>query len=102
MTTPVTTQQRHPWRAAARTALEVALALAALLIAVGPLLADFIEQFWPGSPAVPWIAAAVVFVSSLAALLARLAALPQVDALLERLKLGSSPAAATHDDTTPA
>ena len=98
MTVPVTTQQRHPWIAAIRTALEVALPLAALaayaFIEAGPELAAFVDQFWPGSPVGAWILAAVVFVSGAAGLLARLAALPKVDAFLQRFfKLGSSPAA---------
>lgn len=94
MTVPVTTQQRHPWRAAVRTALEVALVLATAAIAAGPLIAEFVEQTWPGSPVVAWITAAVAFLAGLSGLLARLAALPAVDEALQRiLNLGSSPAA---------
>jgi hypothetical protein len=92
MPAPITTQQRHPWRAAVRTTLEVALVLATAAIAAGPLIADFIESTWPGSPVVAWITAGVAFLASLSGLLARLAALPAVDAALQRiLKLGSAP-----------
>lgn len=92
MTIPTTTQQRYPWRAFMRTALEVALVLTTAAIAGGPLIADFVETTWPGSPVVAWIIAAVAFLSSLSGLLARLAALPAVDAALQRLvRLGSAP-----------
>lgn len=91
-TTPATTQQAHPWRAAARTAIEVALVLAAAAVAAGPLVAEFVEMFWPGSPVVAWIIAAIAFLSTLSGLLAKLAALPAVDAALQRiLRLGSAP-----------
>ncbi|QUW18905.1 hypothetical protein [Agrococcus sp. Marseille-Q4369] len=98
MTVPVTTQQRYPWKAALRTAIETAIPLVGLValafIAAGPELAAFADQFWPGTPIGAWIVAAVTFVSASAGLLARLAALPQVDALMQRIfKLGSSPAA---------
>ena len=87
-----TTQQIHPWRAAIRTTLEVALVLTAAAIAAGPFIAEFVEQFWPGSPVVGWIIAAVAFLSALSGLLAKLAALPAVDAALQRiLKIGSAP-----------
>lgn len=87
-----TTQQQHPWRAAVRTAVEVAIVLVTAAIAAGPYIGEFVEQFWPGSPVVAWIAAAVVFLSALSGLLAKLAALPAVDAALQRvLNIGSSP-----------
>lgn len=91
-----TTQQQHPWIAAVRTALQTAIPLVALaafaLIEAGPEIAAFVDQFWPGSPVVAWILGAVVFLSGAAGLLARLAALPRVDALLQRiLRIGSAP-----------
>lgn len=96
MTIPVTTQQRHPWRAALRTAIETAIPLAGLaalaFIAAGPELAAFADQFWPGTPIAAWIVAAVTFVSAAAGMLARIAALPAVDALLQRVfRIGSAP-----------
>lgn len=94
-----TTQQQHPWRATARTVVQVALTLTAAAIAVGPLLADFIDQQWPGSPAAAWIIGAVAFLSALSGLLARIAALPAIDRVLELVGLGSAPEVAPHDDT---
>lgn len=91
---PVTTstQQAHPWRAAIRTAVQVAAVLIAAAIVAGPEISLFIEQFWPGSPVPAWIAAAVAFLAGLSGLLARLAALPAVDRLLEHIfRLGSAP-----------
>ena len=86
-----TTQQQHPWRAAIRTAIQVAVVLVAAAVAAGPDLSLFVEQFWPGSPVIGWIAAAVTFLAALSGLLARLAALPAVDRVLELLRLGSAP-----------
>lgn len=91
-----TTQQQHPWIAAVRTTIQTAIPLIMLatfaLIEAGPEIAAFIDQFWPGSPVAAWILGAVVFLSGAAGLLARLAALPRVDALLQRIfKLGSAP-----------
>ncbi|WAC65197.1 hypothetical protein OVA14_07290 [Agrococcus sp. SL85] len=96
MTIPATTQQAHPWRAAWRTAVEVGAVLSAAAIAAGPLLSDFVAHFWPGSAVVPWIAGTIAFLSALAGLLAKLAALPQVDRLLELLRLGSAPGVGRH------
>lgn len=89
---PTTTQQRYPWKAALRTVIQTAIPLGLAAIAAGPLLAEFVEQTWPGSPVVAWITAGVAFLSSVSGLLARLAALPAVDAALQHLlRLGSAP-----------
>ncbi|MGO3649499.1 hypothetical protein [Agrococcus casei] len=86
------TQQQHPWRSAARTALQTAVVLVAAAIVAGPEIAAFVEQFWPRSPVPAWIAAAVAFLSAASGLLARLSALPAVDRLLEHIvRLGSAP-----------
>lgn len=70
--------------------------LSAAAIVAAPLVSDFIEHFWPRSPVVPWIAGSIAFLSALAGLLAKLAALPQVDRLLELLRLGSAPGVGRH------
>lgn len=93
---PATTQQAHPWRAALRTALQVAvtlgivvpLALAALDETLGDLLpAETRATIWA-------VGGGIVAVS---AFLARLMAIPQVDRLLKSLGLSSSP---SPDDAT--
>lgn len=89
----LTTQQQHPWRASLRTALQVASVLTAAAIVAAPVLVDFIEQFWPGSPVAAWIVGGIAVLSAASAALARIAALPQVDAVLELIGLGSAPEA---------
>lgn len=90
-----TTQQLHPWHAVRRTIVETILPMVALIgvafIAAGPEIAAFVEAYWPGSPLAVWILGAVAFVAGLAGLLAKLAALPAVDRLLQHIGLGSTP-----------
>ncbi|MCL2089834.1 MAG: hypothetical protein FWH11_01180 [Micrococcales bacterium] len=89
----MTPQQTHPWRAAARTAAQVLVAVPAVLTTlalVGDLVArdDLLPAGWGA-----WLAAAAVTCSALAGLLARVMAVPAVDAWLDRaLHLGSAPA----------
>ncbi len=91
MTTAQTTQQSHPWRAAARTAAQVLLAVPAVLATVAAVLvvigeSDALPAAWAA-----WAAGAAVTVSALAGLLARIMAIPAVDAWLSRLRLSSAP-----------
>jgi len=91
-----TTQQQHPWRAALRTAVQVFVALpTALLVLAGILtivaqdaFAKYLPDGW-----VAWLIAAAAFCAALAALLARLMAVPAVDAWLKRVGLASGPQA---------
>lgn len=89
MSTP--TQVVHPWRAALRTGAQTFLAAAAALVAVVPLLTEFIEQFWPGSPVVAYIVGGAAFVGALATLVTRITALEAVNGLLTRIGLGAGP-----------
>lgn len=85
------TQTVYPWKAALRTGLQVVTSALVLIALIGPLLADFIEQQFPGSPVVAWIAAGVAFCAGLSALIARIMALPQVNAALTAVGLGATP-----------
>lgn len=89
MTTP--TQVAHPWRATARTAAAVAVGALTALVAVLPIVQDFVEAVAPGSPVVAWIAGATVVVASLSAAVTRIMALSAVNDLLARFGLGAQP-----------
>lgn len=71
------TQVQHPWRASVRTAIQTAIALAALL----PLIV--------AASGIPETSAAVAGALAVAAGVTRVMALPQVDALLSRWGLGA-------------
>lgn len=95
-TTPVTTQQQHPWRAAARSFVGVLVALPAALLVISVVLAviaqDAFAQYLPEAW-VAWLLAGSAFVATLAGLLSRIMAIPAVDRALERIRLGSAPVA---------
>lgn len=82
------TQIEHPWRASLRTAFQTALAALFALIAFLPLVAEFVREVAPDSPLVGVILGVVAVLSSLALLITRAMALPQVNKLLTRLGLG--------------
>lgn len=96
MATLVTTQQQHPWRAAARSFVGGLIAApAGLLILSGVLaliaqdtFAQYLPETWPA-----WLLAASAFFATLAGLLSRIMAIPAVDRALERIRLGSAPVA---------
>jgi hypothetical protein len=88
---PAPTQTVYPWKAALRTGIQVLLSALVLIALIGPLLADFIEEQFPGSPVVAWIVGAVAFCSALGALIARIMALPQVNVALTAIGLGATP-----------
>ncbi len=98
----MTTQQSHPWRAAARTAAQVLVAVPAALAAVAAVLVvvgetDALPPAW-----VAWAAGAAVTISALAGMLARIMALPAVDGWLAKLRLSSAPAGGPDDDEADA
>jgi len=92
-----TTQQAHPWRAAARSAVGVLVALPAVLLGIAGVLAlvaqDEFARYLPDGWAA-WLLAASLFVAALAGLLSRIMAYPAVDQALEHFRLGSAPALA--------
>lgn len=68
------TQERHPWRATIRTAVQVLVGLVALV----PVLASEVAETFP--EAAPWLAVPV----AVSGLVARLMAHPAVDAFLTK------------------
>lgn len=84
-------QVSYPWRAAVRTGVQTLLGALAVLVTGAPLVTDFIEQFWPGSPVGAWIVGAAALAGGVATLITRIMALESVNRLLTRLGLGATP-----------
>ena len=89
MTTP--TQIAHPWRATVRTFAAVAVAALAALVAVLPVVQDFVNEVAPGSPVAAWIAGATVVVAALSGAVTRIMALASVNDFLAKVGLGAQP-----------
>lgn len=85
------TQVALPWRTAIRTGAQAFLAFAGVAIIAAPLVSDFVDQFWPGSPVVGWIAVGAAFVGALAVLVTRIMAIEGVNRALESIGLGATP-----------
>lgn len=88
---PEPTQVAFPWKATIRTGIQTFLSVAGILALVAPMLQEFIDQFWPGSPVIAWIGTAAVFTAALAALITRIMAIPAVNDLLTKIGLGATP-----------
>lgn len=96
MSDRTTTQQQHPARAAVRTAVQGFLGTLFTLGLVLPVAAsivatDLAAYLPPGWGA--WLIAAAAFVAAVAGVVARIMAIPGVDAALKRLGLSSGPEA---------
>jgi len=85
------TQVAHPWKAAVRTAIQTFLAVAAIATLALPYVLEFVEQFWPGSPAIAIVVGGGAFIAALAGLLTRIMAIPAVNDLLTVIGLGAEP-----------
>lgn len=88
------TQQAYPRRAAVRTAAQnivsAILALGVVLPLAVQIVGDELGDWIPG-PVLVWLVGAAAFMAALAAALARIMAIPQVDAWLQRWGLSSVP-----------
>lgn len=85
------TQNAHPWRASLRTAGSIGIALLAALAVIGPEIVAFVEEQFPGSPAVGIVAAGSAFVVGLSAVVNRIALLGPVADFLAKIGLGPAP-----------
>ena len=101
MTTPVTTQQQHPLRAAVRTFFQSWLPqLLAALVVIPLIIEAVVDEVNKHGVILPdWLGLAFAGILTAcaitSAILARIMAIPAVDRLLERvLLLGSAPNAA--------
>lgn len=89
MDTP--TQVVHPWRTSIRTGVQAFLGALGLLVLIAPLIQEFVEQFWPDSPVVAWIAGGAAFAGAISTLITRIMALPGVNDFLTKYGLGANP-----------
>lgn len=92
-TTPKTTQERFPWKAAIRTAIQAGIPTL-FLIALTAILEEttkFITDLSPDSQIAGYAVAATAFVSGLSALNARIMATPAVNEFLTKIGLGAEP-----------
>lgn len=84
-------QVSYPWRAAIRTGAQTFLAALGVLVLAAPVLTDFVNQFWPDSPVVAWIATGAAFAGAVSTLITRLMALEPVNGFLTKLGMGATP-----------
>ncbi|PZR55212.1 hypothetical protein DNL40_02250 [Xylanimonas oleitrophica] len=92
--TPVTTQQAHPQRATWRTVVQGILSTVIVLGVVAPAVAAILGEelgHLLGEHAVATITAVGAGIAAVGGALARIMAIPAVDAWLQRLHLSSDP-----------
>jgi hypothetical protein len=92
------TQQAHPVRASWRTAAQTVLSVILVLGVIAPLVAGILtEELGEHLPAswLAWVVAAATLLAAVSAALARIMAIPAVDAWLRHLGLSSTPRPAT-------
>lgn len=80
----------HPWRATLRTVLQVGVPAVLVLVVVLPeVLTVLVEELGAQLPAgvTAFLVAAAAFITALAGALARIAAIPRVNAWLGRFRL---------------
>ncbi|WP_130012127.1 hypothetical protein [Serinicoccus sediminis] len=101
------TQTRHPWRAVVRTSLQVGVpAVLALGLVVPEVVRIVLEEVGARTDVPDWLRVALLgtaaVVTAVSAILARVMAIPQVEALLERVRalswMAAEPPAARHTD----
>jgi len=88
------TQVEHPWRTALRTAVQVGIpALLGLGVVVPEVISIVLEEFGESMPAAVriWLLGAGALITSAAAVLTRIMAIPAVDAFLTRWGVGANP-----------
>ncbi len=95
------TQQAHPvrasWRTAAQTVISVVLVLGVVAPLVAAILHDELGEYLPDAW-LAWVVAAGAVLAAVAAALARIMAIPAVDAWLRHLGLSSTPRVVVPDD----
>ncbi|MGW6228946.1 hypothetical protein ACWFQT_17720 [Cellulosimicrobium cellulans] len=96
MTTP--TQQTYPgrasWRTAAQTVISVVLVLGVVAPLVAAILQDELGEYLPEAW-LAWVVGAAAVLAAVSAALARIMAIPAVDAWLRHLGLSSTPTGAS-------
>jgi hypothetical protein len=85
-----TTQQQHPWRAVARTALAVLVGVGIVVPAVVTILTTQLDVYL-SAEVKAWLIGASGLAVAVSGAVTRIIAIPAVDAWLKRLGLSSSP-----------
>lgn len=94
----IPSQVVHPWKASIRTFLQVLIPTISLVLAVGPevlrILAEHLKGQLPDG-VIAWLLAAALFLAAVSAAIARIMAIPQVNAALGRIRLDAGSATIT-------
>lgn len=77
-------QVEYPWRAAARTGVQVIVSLALLWPLVQPAVDELLAALALPGPVAAWVAGAITVVGAVSTFIARLSALPAVDTFVQR------------------
>jgi hypothetical protein len=96
MSTPITTaptQVAHPFKAVLRTIFQNIVVWVPAAILAAPMLSDFIEANFPGTPVPAAIITGTAFLIALTGLVARLMAIPQINDAFTKVGLGAEPKA---------
>lgn len=102
----VASQVAHPWKAVARTIVQVVIPLVIVIGAIIPALVESVPTW--DLPAdfeakiMPALLAISAFVTAMAAILAKVMANPSVNSILTKISLGATPKSGTTDDGTEA
>ncbi|MFJ2518639.1 hypothetical protein ACIOWF_06675 [Cellulosimicrobium cellulans] len=95
------TQQAHPvrasWRTAAQAVVSVVLVLGLVAPLVAAILSDELDGYLPDRW-LAWVVGAAAVLAAVSAALARIMAIPAVDAWLRHLGLSSTPTVAPDND----
>lgn len=98
--TTTSTQQTHPgrasWRTAAQTVISVVLVLGVVAPLVAAILHDELGGYLPDAW-LAWVVGAAAVLAAVSAALARVMAIPAVDAWLRHIGLSSTPSLAEPD-----
>ena len=101
------TQTRHPWRAVVRTTLQVGVPVVLALGIVVPEVVQIVLEEIGARADVPdwlrvWLLGTAAVVTGVSAVLARIMAIPQVEAFLERVRglswMAAEPSSGRHID----
>lgn len=93
------TQQAHPWKATVRTAVQTFIPLVLALMLAGPEILEAFADVPTEGAAWATLGGIAVGLAAVAGALARLSAIPAVEALLIKLGLGTG--AETEDEIAP-
>jgi hypothetical protein len=89
--TPAPTQVTHPFKAVLRTIFQNIIVWVPAVILAAPMLSEFIEENFPGTPVPAAIIAVTAFLISATGFVARLMAIPAINSAFTKIGLGATP-----------